>query len=34
MFPAIENDPDLKLIIEQWAKVPVAVRKAIVKIVR
>jgi hypothetical protein len=34
LFFALEKDQDLRLIIERWPKIPVAVRKAIVKMVR
>jgi len=34
LFSALENDPDLRLIIEQWPKLSVELRKAIVKMVR
>ncbi len=33
LFSAIENDPDLRLIVEKWSKLSVELRKAIVRIV-
>jgi len=33
LFFALENDPDLKLIIEKWSELSVELRRAIVKMI-
>jgi hypothetical protein len=34
LFSALENDPDLRLIVEKWSKLSFELRKAIVRIVQ
>jgi len=33
LFSALENDSDLKLVVEKWSKLSVELRKAIVRMV-
>ncbi len=34
LFPALENDPDLRLIVKCWPELSVEMRQAMVKLVR
>ena len=34
LFSALENDSDLRMIVEKWSKLSVELRKAIVRMVR